>query len=264
MAGKYERLTSILSVSSSNTVDFSFDDLSDVLGGLPNSARRYAAWWANSRTGHEHAKSWLDAGYIAKPRFAEGSVRFERQGIASEQSPFSSETSFKRGGRTLLADSTPERAVSLPRRPEDTDRSMRRIGLVGCVKSKLDSVQPAADLYISPLFRFRREYVERSCDEWWILSALHGLVKPDQELGPYDVTLKNSSRSERRRWSRVVIDQIFELIGPSFGDVFEIHAGNDYRSWGLERELQSLGCRVEVPTDGMTQGVQLSFYKESL
>src|SRR5664280_3570422 len=32
----------------------------------------------------------------------------------------------------------------------------------------------------------RRTYVERSCDEWWILPALHGLVHPDEVLEPYE------------------------------------------------------------------------------
>jgi hypothetical protein len=41
------------------------------------------------------------------------------------------------------------------------------------VKKKEDHELPARDLYVSPLFRGRREYVERSCDRWFILSALH-------------------------------------------------------------------------------------------
>jgi len=43
----------------------SFADVERILGRkLPNSARRYAAWWANERSGtHAHAHSWLDAGW---------------------------------------------------------------------------------------------------------------------------------------------------------------------------------------------------------
>ena len=55
-----------------------------------------------------------------------------------------------------------------------------RVGLVGCVKKKGSSPAPAGDLYISPLFIGRRRFVEASCDRWFILSALHGLLDPDQ------------------------------------------------------------------------------------
>jgi len=41
--------------------------------------------------------------------------------------------------------------------------SRGRIGLVGCVKSKLDHVAPAGELYTSDLFLGRKAYVERSC-----------------------------------------------------------------------------------------------------
>jgi len=51
----------------------------------------------------------------------------------------------------------------------------------------------AKDLYVSTLFFGRRSFVERSCGQWWILSAEHGLVHPDEVLGPYDVTLKDAS-----------------------------------------------------------------------
>ena len=64
--------------------------------------------------------------------------------------------------------------------------------MVGCVKQKALTARPARDLYVSALFEGRRVFVERSCSEWWILSALHGLIHPDQVLEPYDVTLKDT------------------------------------------------------------------------
>lgn len=41
-----------------------------------------------------------------------------------------------------------------------------RVGLVGCVKQKLHHPATAADLYVSPLFRGRRRYVERTSSSW--------------------------------------------------------------------------------------------------
>jgi hypothetical protein len=47
---------------------------------------------------------------------------------------------------------------------------MRTI-LLGCVKRKRASPDRARDLYISPLWRARREYAEALGDPWYIVSA---------------------------------------------------------------------------------------------
>ena len=41
---------------------------------------------------------------------------------------------------------------------------------------------------------------------------------------------------------------------------FEIHAGSDYRDFGLTDGLLLRGALVVVPTLGLTQGRQLAFY----
>lgn len=139
----------------------------------------------------------------------------------------------------------------------------RLIGLIGCVKQKASAPRAARDLYVSALFEGRRAYVERSCSEWWILSALHGLVHPKQMLEPYDVTLKNAGREDRRKWSRSVLAAFDERAALRPGDVVEIHAGSEYRNWGLVDGLLTRGVTVEIPTEGMPLGQQLAFYAEA-
>ena len=139
----------------------------------------------------------------------------------------------------------------------------RRIGLVGCVKGKADGARAAKDLYVSTLFLGRRSYVERSCDEWWVLSAEHGLVHPDTVLAPYDVTLKDASRAARRLWSTDVLTTIDVRVAPDPGDIFEIHAGAEYRDFGLVSGLHSRSCVVDIPTERMRIGPQLRFYKRA-
>ncbi len=109
----------------------------------------------------------------------------------------------------------------------------------------------------------RRRYVERVCNEWWILSAEHGLVHPADHLAPYDVTLKDAGRTERRNWSARVLASIDDRVHLEPGDVFEIHAGAEYRDFGLLDGLRTRGCSVEIPTEGMRIGHQLRFYKEA-
>ena len=138
-----------------------------------------------------------------------------------------------------------------------------RIGLVGCVKLKADVPRAARELYVSALFSGRRSYVEGSCNEWWVLSAKYGLVHPDAVLSPYDATLKDASRPARCQWSERVLAMIDEQVRPAGGDAFEIHAGVEYRDFGLVDSLRSRGFAVVIPTEGMPIGEQLRFYKRA-
>jgi hypothetical protein len=135
--------------------------------------------------------------------------------------------------------------------------------MVGCVKQKAATPRPARDLYVSTLFAGRRAFVERSCSEWWVLSALYGLVDPQQVLEPYDVTLKDAGRAERREWSRHILAALDERVALRTGDFAEIHAGSEYRDWGLVDGLLARGVTVEIPTEGMSLGRQLAFYAEA-
>ena len=139
----------------------------------------------------------------------------------------------------------------------------RRIGLVGCVKKKTVVPRAAKDLYLSALFLGRQSFVERSCGEWWILSAKHGLVHPDEVLAPYDVTLKDASRPARKDWSEQLLSTIDKRIRPEPDDVFEIHAGAEYREFGLTAGLLARGCLIENPTEGLRLGEQLQFYSNA-
>lgn len=135
-----------------------------------------------------------------------------------------------------------------------------KIGLVGCVKTKRTTGAPARDLYTSTLFAGRRRYVEQSSDRWFVLSALHGLVRDDEWLEPYDETLNDQSAESKRRWAEKVLADL-DSLGLDFRTTtFEIHAGNEYRSFGLVDGLRARGAKVEVPAAHLGQGEQLAFY----
>lgn len=62
--GKYEPLSQLLSRRESRTVRMSFAEIEKQLGfKLPRSAYEYEAWWSNNKTGHSHARAWLEAGW---------------------------------------------------------------------------------------------------------------------------------------------------------------------------------------------------------
>lgn len=60
--GKYDALRVAL-LRSDGPVEFAFDEVARLVGGLPRSAYTYREWWANEQRGsHVQARAWLDAG----------------------------------------------------------------------------------------------------------------------------------------------------------------------------------------------------------
>jgi hypothetical protein len=138
-----------------------------------------------------------------------------------------------------------------------------RVGLVGCVKQQAARRAEAQDFFVAPLFRGRRAYVERTCGRWYVLSALHGLVAPGEEVTPYDLKLKSLSQAERRAWSERVLTQLEAELGALDGLTFEIHAGASYTNEGLVRGLRARGAGVEIPAAGLGEAQELAFYHEA-
>jgi hypothetical protein len=58
---KYEPLRVWL-MSAPHPAETAFDQLARLVGGLPPSAYRHRAWWANDAS-HVQARAWLDAGW---------------------------------------------------------------------------------------------------------------------------------------------------------------------------------------------------------
>ncbi len=143
--------------------------------------------------------------------------------------------------------------------PYDGGATTRRVLLVGCVKGKGPGPAPARELYTSDLFRKRRHYADASGAPWCILSALHGLVRPDDLLEPYDLALAKQPAAYRDRWGRDVVEQLEAHLAPLRDTTFEMHAGAAYVD-AVRRRLEAAGARVLLPLRGLTQGQQLAWY----
>jgi hypothetical protein len=130
------------------------------------------------------------------------------------------------------------------------------------VKTKRSSPAPAKDLYISPLFQKQRVYAEHTGLPWFILSAEHGLVAPDEWLAPYERYLPDCPPSYRRAWGQWVAARLELLQGSISGAAIEIHASSFYASC-LTPELHRLGASVTTPLSGLSLGERLAWYGES-
>src|SRR5690348_12601395 len=103
----------------------------------------------------------------------------------------------------------------------------RRVALVSCVKTKRSSPARAEDLYTSALFWGLKGYAKALADEWYILSAEHGLLRPETEIAPYERTLNGMPAADARAWAQRVQRQLIEVL-PRDAEVVVL-AGSNYR-----------------------------------
>jgi Family of unknown function (DUF6884) len=75
---------------------------------------------------------------------------------------------------------------------------MTMLIIVPCGRAKIWTKHPdlgptrARDAYIGTPFKVNREYAERFADEWFVLSAKYGFLRPNDIIpGPYNVTFKD-------------------------------------------------------------------------
>jgi hypothetical protein len=127
------------------------------------------------------------------------------------------------------------------------------IYLVSCVGKKRPATTQAKDLYASEWFFRARAFVERTSSPWFILSAKFGLVAPDQEIPPYEMTLNDMPRAERLAWADRVRRQIDDTIAP--GGRCVVLAGQRYREFLMDYLTQRY--ITDVPMRGLGIGKQL-------
>jgi len=125
------------------------------------------------------------------------------------------------------------------------------LGLVSCTKSKRSYPCKAYEMYSpSNLFKKAYRYATRRYDKVVILSAKYGLLFPNDEIEPYELTLKSVSTKERRQWSNKVFKQMKERLRLNMIKRAFFHTGKEYREY-LIPQLEMIGIRCFVPLKGL-------------
>lgn len=74
--GKYDRLREFLSLHREKEITLALKQIEIVVGSkLPESARRYHAWWSGPSF-HPQARNWSDIGWSARVHSKEGSIDY--------------------------------------------------------------------------------------------------------------------------------------------------------------------------------------------
>ena len=163
-------------------------------------------------------------------------------------------------GLYMRADPTRDRAgTAAEEPPRGHSGSTADIILIGCVRTKLPTPAPAAELFHSPLFAGRRRYATASGRPWYILSAKYGLLDPADVIGPYDVYLPEQSSSYRSAWGEFVIARLEQCHHDLSELTVEVHAGAAYVE-PLRGPLAARRAALTTPAAHLRQGEQLAWY----
>lgn len=131
--------------------------------------------------------------------------------------------------------------------------------LVACTSRKGDQPATAEFIYRSPLFSAARSYAERRADQWFILSAKHGLLSPKDVIAPYNESLLNQSEAQRQAWAAGVLSAFNSRV-PAGGRVIFL-AGSAYRSY-LAPALESEGHETAAPMSALGIGSQVAWLQK--
>ena len=110
-------------------------------------------------------------------------------------------------------------------------------------------------LYTSDGFRKRRAIAEDAGCSWFILSAEHGLVSPDEWLAPYDLALANAPSDYRDAWGRWVTARLAFKTGGLQDQSILVLAPAAYSN-AIIAPLRAAGAAVQDPLSGLRQGEQ--------
>lgn len=135
---------------------------------------------------------------------------------------------------------------------------MKTIVLLSCAKTKGKKQTQAQHLYTSSLFTKSLNYAKSmQPDAIYILSAKHHLLKLQDQVKPYNLSLNDLNREERRKWSKKLILQLAPLCDFE-EDSFIFLAGTKYR-----QDLVPYFKHVKIPMQGLGLGEQLQFLTQA-
>lgn len=130
---------------------------------------------------------------------------------------------------------------------------MKKIVLIACGAGKRTCRSKACELYTGSLFTKSLQYAQSltSDKNIYILSAKHHLLALNTMVKPYNKTLNNMKKEDRKAWAGKVLQQLRKRANLD-KDKFVFLAGKKYR--------QFLICRIKhhcIPLEGLRIGKQL-------
>lgn len=84
------------------------------------------------------------------------------------------------------------------------------VALIACSSKKAPTKREACKLYQGELFKKSVLYCKQRNIKYFILSAKYGLISPDQIISPYNLSLNNMNKTEKKNWYMKVNKQLYD------------------------------------------------------
>jgi hypothetical protein len=139
-------------------------------------------------------------------------------------------------------------------RPADTEEVRAagavtgRVVLVGSSGATGTGPDAAGRLFRSSGFARAREHAVHSRLPWFVLSAKHGLLDPDDVISPFGTQIDDQPAGYRSAWGEWVVAQLADRVRLD-GVVVEVHGGVDFAQ-PLRQPLARAGATLEIPLPG--------------
>jgi hypothetical protein len=123
-----------------------------------------------------------------------------------------------------------------------------RVVLIGSSGATAEESGTAGGLFRSDGFARAREHAVHSQLPWFVLSAKHGLLDPDEVITPYEVQIDDQPAAYRSAWGEWVVAQLADRLQLD-GVTVEVHGGVDFAQ-PLRQPLVRRGAVLEIPLPG--------------
>jgi hypothetical protein len=123
-----------------------------------------------------------------------------------------------------------------------------RVVLIGSSGATADAPDAVGRLFRSDGFASARQHAVHSRLPWFVLSAKHGLLDPDEVISPYGTQIDDQPAAYRSAWGEWVVAQLADRVQLD-GVVVEVHGGVDFAQ-PLRHPLARRGAVLEIPLPG--------------
>jgi hypothetical protein len=120
-----------------------------------------------------------------------------------------------------------------------------RIVLIGSSGAVADAPDAVGRLFRSDGFAAARSHALHSRLPWFVLSAKHGLLDPDDVISPFAMQIDDQPAAYRTAWGEWVVAQLADRVQLD-GVVVEVHGGVDFAQ-PLRQPLTRRGAALEIP-----------------
>ena len=119
---------------------------------------------------------------------------------------------------------------------------------------------PAQEAYTSTYFKKQRAYAEQFGDEWMILSAKYGFLKPEDNIEDYNVTFKKKSTGPIS--SSELAGQIKRMKLGSYDEIVVL-GGKEYLE-ATNKAFEGTNAKIVAPFEGLQIGKRMRAINEAL